>query len=181
MSITLKQLQVFICIAQEKTITSAATKLFISKPAVSMALGELEKQLGHKLFERRKNRLVINEQGKLLIPLADEQLERSKVINNLFKQQKNLSGKLRIGSSDTVGNNVTPSLLADFRSITQQKNQSLLIDNSTNISLLLKEYELDIGLVEANVFDSELHSSRWLEDKMIIVCSPQHPLLLKRK
>jgi len=180
-NITLKQLQVFICIAQEKTITAAASKLFISKPAVSMTLSELEKQLGHILFERRKNRLIINDQGKLLLPLADEQIERSKVINNLFSQQNNLSGKLRIGSSDTVGNNVTPSLLADFRFKTQQKNQSLLIENSTYISLLLKEYELDIGLVEANVFDSELHSCRWLEDEMIIVCSPQHQLVNNQK
>ncbi|MEH6452083.1 MAG: LysR family transcriptional regulator [Psychromonas sp.] len=181
MSITLKQLQVFICIAQEKTITSAATKLFISKPAVSMALAELEKQLGHNLFERRKNRLIINEQGKLLLPLADEQIERSKVINNLFSQQNNLSTKLRIGASNTIGNNVAPSLLAAFIAETGQKKQSLLIDNTNYISSLLKEYELDIGLVEANTFDSELHSSRWLEDEMLIVCSPQHPLRLKQK
>ena len=57
MNITLKQLHVFITITQEKTLTAAAEKLFLSKLAVSMALAELEKQIGHKLFERKNNRL----------------------------------------------------------------------------------------------------------------------------
>lgn len=86
MNIALKQLKVFVTVAQEKTITAAAEKLFLSKPAVSMALSELEKQLDHKLFDRNNNRLIINEQGKRLLPLADELLARSNAIENLFDQ-----------------------------------------------------------------------------------------------
>ncbi|WP_028863678.1 LysR family transcriptional regulator [Psychromonas aquimarina] len=181
MHITLKQLQVFICITQEKTITAAALKLFISKPAVSMALAELEKQLGHKLFERKNNRLIINEQGRQLLPLADEQIERSKEISSLFKPAAQSRGKLKIGSSNTIGNHVIPSLLGDFRVTSSQSSQSLLIDNSTFIAQQLKDYELDIGLVEANIFDSELHSSRWLQDEMLIVCNSGHQLAQKKQ
>jgi DNA-binding transcriptional LysR family regulator len=180
MNITLKQLQVFICITQEKTITAAALKLFLSKPAVSMALAELEKQLGHKLFERKNNRLLINELGKQLLPLADEQIMRSKEIERLFNQPNELNGKLRIGASNTVGNHVLPRLLSDFRKHSKHLQQSLLIDNSTSISHKIKDYELDLGLVEANVIDPEIQSTRWLKDEMVIVCHSHHWLSKKQ-
>jgi len=176
MNITLKQLQVFICITQEKTITAAAEKLFLSKPAVSMSLSELEKQLGHPLFERKNNRLFINDCGKQLLPLADEQIERSKLIGTLFTESKQLNGKLHIGASNTLGNHLLPFLLADFRKQFNHHNQSLLIDNSQTISEQIKEYELDIGLVEANLFDGKLNSIKWLQDEMVIVCSADHIL-----
>jgi len=180
MNVTLKQLQVFICITQEKTITAAAKKLFLSKPAVSMSLSELEKQLGHPLFERKNNRLFINEFGKQLLPLADEQIERSKLINNLFTQNKRLNGQLLIGASNTLGNHLLPFLLSDFRKHCDQHNQSLLIDNSQVVCEQIKEYELDIGLVEANLFDEQLCAEKWLKDEMVIVCSPDHPLTTKK-
>ena len=176
MNITLKQLHVFVTITQEKTLTTAAEKLFLSKPAVSMALAELEKQLGHKLFERTNNRLLINEMGKALLPLADEQIERSKAITSLF-DKNNFQGKLRIGSSNTVGNHLLPNLLAEFRDIKHHQAQSIYVDNSTCIGKKLKEYELDIALVEALVIDKKLHIERWIKDEMVIVASPAHPLM----
>lgn len=179
MNITLKQLQVFLSITQEKTITAAAEKLFLSKPAVSMALAELEKQFACKLFDRQKNRLVLNEFGKQLLPLADEQIQRSKVINLLFEKQNGSTEKLRLGSSNTIGNHVIPTLLADFRSDSKQSSQSLFIDNSTTVCQQIKEYELDVALVEAYLFDNELQSQRWLKDEMVIVCNSKHPLTKK--
>ena len=180
MNITFKQLQVFLCITQEKTITAAAQKLFLSKPAVSMSLSELEKQLGQPLFERKNNRLFINDLGKQLLPLADEQIERSKLISTLFSENNLLNGKLRIGASNTLGNHLLPQMLADFRKQYQHQNQSLLIDNSQTISEQIKDYELDIGLVEANLFDSQLESVKWLKDEMVIVCCADHALTFKR-
>lgn len=180
MNITLKQLQVFICITQEKTVTAAATKLFLSKPAVSMSLSELEKQLGQPLFERKNNRLFINDLGKQLLPLADEQIERSKLISTLFSEGNQLNGRLRIGASNTLGNHLLPLMLADFRKQFLHKNQSLLIDNSQTISEKIKDYELDIGLVEANLFDRQLESTKWLKDEMVIVCCNDHPLSNKK-
>lgn len=180
MNISLKQLQGFICITQEKTITAAAEKLFLSKAAVSMSLSELEKHLGQPLFERKNNRLILNDYGKQLLPLADEQIERCKIINTLFSDNKQLNGKLRIGASNTVGNHLLPFLLSAFRKQIQQSKQSLLIDNSQTICEQIKEYELDIGLVEANPFDNQLTAIKWLKDEMVIVCGPDHPLSHKK-
>ncbi|EAS41908.1 LysR family transcriptional regulator [Photobacterium profundum] len=178
MNIALKQLKVFVTVAQERTITAAADKLFLSKPAVSMALSELEKQLDHKLFDRNNNRLIINEQGKRLLPLADELLSRSHSIENLFDQTGPVTGNLKIGSSDTVGNQVTPFLLRDFRESSQHYDQSLFISNTAQICHKLSEFELDIALVEGKVQQNDLVTEPWLDDEMVVVCHPSHPLTL---
>jgi len=180
MNITLKQLHIFVTVTQEKTLTAAAEKLFLSKPAVSMALSELEKQLGHKLFERKNNRLLMNEMGSALLPLADEQIERSQAITRLFDNH-HFQGQIRIGSSNTVGNHLLPILLAQFRKITDHYDQYMCIDNSTSIGTKLKDYELDVALVEGLLIDKKLHTERWLKDEMVIVANPSHPLMSKHK
>lgn len=176
MNIALKQLRVFVTVAQESTITAAAKKLFLSKPAVSMALSELEKQLDHKLFDRNNNRLMINEQGKRLLPLADELLARSQTIEHLFNQTGPATGQLRIGSSDTVGNQLTPFLLRDFRQHAEHHDQSLFISNTSHICHMLSEFELDVGLVEGKVQQADLIVEPWLNDEMMVACHPDHPL-----
>jgi len=179
MNITLKQLHVFITITQERTVTAAANKLFLSKPAVSMALAELEKQLGHKLFERKNNRLLINEMGRALLPLADEQLERSQAISHLF-DNNNFQGHIRIGSSNTVGNHILPLLISQFQTLKQHNGQHLCIDNSKSIGDKLKDYELDIALVEGLLVDKELHVEPWIKDEMLVLSSPAHSLAEKK-
>lgn len=176
MNIGLRQLNVFMRVAQDKTITAAAKKLFLSKSAVSMALAELENQLGQQLFDRQNNRLVINEFGLKLQPLADELLARSEQISGLFSQQNQLAGSLKIGASDTIGTQVMPYLLRDFRKKTQHEQQSLLISNTADICQKVAKFELDIALVEGKTNHPDLVSTAWLWDEMCIICSSDHPL-----
>ena len=89
-NISIKQLKVFVTITQHSTMTAAAEALFLSKAAVSMALGEMEKQLGHSLFDRVNNRLIINQEGQKLLPLADEILHRAASIDELFSDDHSL-------------------------------------------------------------------------------------------
>ncbi|SKA50254.1 LysR substrate-binding domain-containing protein [Enterovibrio nigricans] len=187
MSISLRQLQVFVTVAQEKTITAASSLLFLSKPAVSMALSELENQIGHKLFERVNNRLIINEHGKRLLPLADELLTRSQEITKVLDNTGTLTGSLRIGASDTIGNKLIPFLLRDFRSTYQHNEQSLYISNSQSIIDQLLAFELDVGFIEGqgeskhHQVNSELLMMPWLSDEMCIACAIDHPLREKEK
>ncbi len=176
MNIALKQIRVFVTVAQERTITAAAEKLFLSKPAVSMALAELEKQLGHKVFDRHNNRLLINEYGRRLLPLADELLTRSHAIEIIFDDTSPMKGSLKIGSSDTIGNQLVPYLLRDFRQKHQHTAQSLVISNSHQITQKILEFELDIGLVEGNIHHDDVVLIPWLKDEMVIAAAVNHPI-----
>ncbi|MBW3697998.1 LysR family transcriptional regulator [Vibrio sp. T187] len=175
-NISIKQLKVFVTITQHSTLTSASEALFLSKAAVSMALSEMEKQLGHSLFDRVNNRLILNQEGQKLLPLADEILNRAADIDELFNDNQPLSGILKVGASDTIGNQVAPYLLSGFREHTQHRSQSLFISNSALICQKLVEYELDIALIEGKTLHPELLSSEFSQDEMCVIASPNHPL-----
>ncbi|WP_135444952.1 LysR family transcriptional regulator [Vibrio tasmaniensis] len=180
-NISIKQLKVFVTITQHSTLTAASEALFLSKAAVSMALGEMEKQLGHSLFDRVNNRLILNQEGQKLLPLADEILHRAAGIDVLFRDDQPLSGNLKVGASDTIGNQVAPFILSGFRELTQHQDQSLFISNSALICQKLVDYELDIALIEGKTLHPELISSQFSSDEMCIIVSNQHPLNSKEK
>ncbi len=173
--ISLKQLKVFTSITQHNTLTAASESLYLSKAAVSMTLSELEKQIGHHLFDRVNNRLILNQEGQKLLPLADELLNRAKDIESIFEGNHALSGQLRIGASDTIGNQVAPYLLSAFRQHTNHRSQSLFISNSAQICDKLTAYELDIALIEGKTLHPELQSSQFSEDEMCVICAPDYP------
>lgn len=175
--ISLKQLKVFATINQFDTLTEAANALCLSKAAVSMALSELEKQLGHSLFDRVNKRLILNQEGQKLLPMADELLHRAQDIELLFEDDQTLTGKLRIGASDTIGNQVAPYMLSQFRTQTGHQAQSLFISNSALICQKLVDYELDLALIEGKTLHPELISTQFSQDEMCVICSADSPLI----
>lgn len=179
MNISLKQLKVFVGITQHTTLSAASERLYLSKAAVSMALSELEKQLGHPLFDRVNHRLILNQEGQKLLPLADELLHRANDINTLFSPQAKASGTLRIGASDTIGNHVLPSILSGFRQQQQHYSQQVFISNSELICQKLRDFELDIALIEGQAQQSDLISTVFSQDTMCIIAPLSHPLAAK--
>jgi len=177
MSLSLKQLNVFITISKHRTLSAASESLFLSKAAVSLSLGELEKQIGHTLFDRVNNRLVINQQGKLLLPLADELISRAHDIEQLFTSEKELKGELHIGASNTIGNQVVPFLLSRFRKNYNHFDQTLVIANTEQVGQKLADFELDVGLIEGELKQNRLTSTPWFSDNMVIIASPTHPFV----
>lgn len=167
--ITLKQLNVFTVIVQERSITVAADKLCLTKAAVSMALAELERHLEQPLFDRVNNRLMINPAGELLLPHAHQVLDRCRFLESLFKESERLYGEIKIGASDTLGNHLLPPMLADFQQQTGHTQQQLFITNTERVCAMLRDYELDIGFVEGRVIGEDLDIMPWFEDEMCIV------------
>ncbi|MGB1239835.1 MAG: LysR substrate-binding domain-containing protein, partial [Pseudomonadales bacterium] len=174
-NITIKQLKVFACVCKYGSLTAAAEQLFVTKAAVSIALQQLEEQLGRPLFDRVKNRLQLNDEGRKLVPRADEILQRMAEIENLYAGDS-LSGQLRIGASITVGNHLLPHLLADFMRETPSQRPQIEVANSGQLCAKLAAFELDIALLEGQVVDHSLHVLPWRQDEMLVVASPQHPL-----
>ena len=113
MKITLQQLRVFAAIARHGNLTSAAGSLFLSKGAVSQSLQQLENHLETALFDRVHPKLKLNQQGKQLLPMADELIARAGDIELTFGKNADSLGELHIGASQTIGNYLLPSLLAE--------------------------------------------------------------------
>lgn len=180
MNITFRQLQIFTRIAQEGSITAAAERLFLTKPAVSTALSELEKQCGYPLFDRHNNRLYINELGKRLLPVADELLQRRDDIATLFNPDAGAGETtLRLGASFTIGQQLIPWLLRAYQQKTGYTRQVVTIGNSQQISQQIAAFELDIGLIEGKPERDDIKTEYWMSDRMLIAAHPQHPLVGK--
>ncbi|WKE64788.1 LysR substrate-binding domain-containing protein [Gallaecimonas kandeliae] len=170
--ISLKQLAVFASIARHGGLGPAAEELFLSKGAVSQALAELERQLGSPLFDRVHPRLQLNDQGRQLQPLAEELLDRVQDIQALFQDDAAPQGLLRLGASQTIGNYLLPALLAKMPAATAQ----VRITNTHNLCAMLAHFELDLALVEGEVHHPALLTKDWLEDEMLVLARPGHPL-----
>lgn len=184
MLITIRQIEIFLTIVKEKTIAAASEKLHLSKPAISMALSELETRLGHQLFDRVKNRLIINYYGQQVLSKADELYQRTIEIEQIFdatlSTENKFFGQLNIGASNTIGNYLVPKYLNTFRSKTHHQSQNLLIDNTDSICHKVADYQLDIGLVEGYVENEDLLYEFWRDDEMCIIAANNHPLASKK-
>ncbi|MFK0569697.1 LysR family transcriptional regulator [Endozoicomonas sp.] len=176
MHITLRQLQVFRAIATLGQVQRAARQLYLSQPATSMALSELEKNLSCPLFDRTGNRLIINSEGKKLLPLACELLDRSEEITRLFSDNDHHSGKLTIGASTTIGNYLLPEELARFERINPEISVALDIHNTTTIIEKLAALEIDLACVEGPCQHPGIETIPWREDQLILFCASDHPL-----
>jgi len=173
--ITLKHLRVFTAVARYGSLTQAAETLFITKSAASMALQDLEQQVGQPLFERLRNRLVLNANGDRLRPLADELLQRMEAIEATMSSDR-LNGLLHIGASSTVGNHLLPAMLGQFLGKYGCDRPELLIRNTAVLEKRLEAFELDIALVEGQIHNPKLVSEPWLTDQMLVIAPPDHPL-----
>lgn len=84
LNLTLRQMEIFEAVARHGNVTRASRELLLSQSAVSMALSELEKQLGEKMFDRQGRKLILNESGRVLLPPVVEVLARAEEISALF-------------------------------------------------------------------------------------------------
>lgn len=174
-----RQLEVFVTLADLGQVTQVAASLSLTQPAVSMALAELERQLG-PLFEREKGRLRLNPRGRECLPKAREILARLADLAAPATAGA-LTGELRIGASNSVGNYMVGELLGAFMRRHPQVTLQVRVDNTGVIADSLLAHEIDLGCVEGPVHHPQLDSLTWREDELTICAAPEHPLARKRR
>ncbi|MCL1146148.1 LysR substrate-binding domain-containing protein [Shewanella sp. 10N.261.52.F9] len=177
MRITLKQLTIFKAIHHSGQISKAAKDLHMSVPAVSMALKDLEGSLGSRLFDRNSNGLVINDNGKVILPYANEMLSKGMQLEQMFSEQSNgIRGSLKVGSSKTAGNYVLSRKIPLFKKEFPSVDIKLVVGNSITIEQMVSEKELDLGFIDAKPGSQNLNSTKWLKDKICIVTARTNPI-----
>ncbi len=173
-----RQLEVFVTLADVGQMTRTAKMLSLTQPAVSMALRELERQLG-PLFEREKRHLILNSRGRECLPLAREILLRLDDLERL-DTDKPLLGRLTLGASNTVGNYLVGDLLGPFARQHQEVTLQLQVGNTRLMADRVLHREVDLACVEGPVHHPQLDVIPWRQDSLQVCASPAHPLA-KRK
>jgi len=183
MKITFRQLEVFMMTAKWENMSRAANDLYLSQSACSMALAALEEELGGELFDRHNKKLVLNERGKMMFAQASNIIQQVQELRNLMqmKQSAVLTGSLNVGSSTTIGNYILPAIVTEFMRLHKQTKINLKVGNTSQITQQLLNFDIDIGFIEGSCHISEVDVISWKQDELIIVISPTHPLVLKKK
>ena len=180
-NISPRQLHVFVQIALHGTVRAAADHLHLTQPAASMALAEMERQLDAPVFARERGRLRLNPRGRELLPLAQELLERHAQFGRRGVESAALSGELRVGASNTVGNYLVGELLGAFVRANPEVSIRLRVANTATIAADLLNHALDVGCVEGPVTHPLLEVHRWRDDLLVVCAPPDHPLARKRR
>jgi DNA-binding transcriptional LysR family regulator len=180
--LTLRQLQIFVAVARTGSTTAASQAIALSQSATSSAINELERLLSLDLFDRVGKRLVLNDNGRALLPQALAMLDGAASIENMSHDGSAQAQSLRVGASTTIGNYVLPRLLAGY-AMAQQIGQSsawrsrVVIANTAAICDAVAAFELDIGLIEGPSHQPALNVSPWRQDELVVVASPDSPLV----
>ncbi len=171
------RLRVFHTVARRLSFTKAGEELFITQPAVTKHIHELESWFKLKLFERNGNKVALTVAGKTLLTQTDRIFElygQTEIeMAGLTLKQK---GRLRIGASTTVGQYVLPRILAAFRQKYPEVRLSLSSENTEEIEQALLAGKIDFGIIEGRVRDQSIHYQPFLKDEIILLSSPLHPL-----
>lgn len=169
----LHSLSVFVEVVRSGTMSGAAEELYLSQPAVSKTIANLEEHYGTKLFERLGNKLAITESGSQLYRHAIQLLDQAK------QMERALMGKgetLRIGATLTVGSTLLTTIIKSFKEHFPQINTLIKVTNTREIEELLLNSQLDLALVEGEVKSPKLLFLPVIEDRLILACPSDHPL-----
>jgi len=180
MRYTLKQLEVFLATANQESVSEAAKALSMSQSAVSESLKNLEHQFDVKLFDRVGKSIKLNALGRSLMHETSNLLERASELEQSFSRHQN-DVSLNLGATLSIGNYLAVNMIADFKETHSSSHIALHVANTTEIAERVLNYELDIGLIEGEINHPELIVEPWLNDELVLFCSPKHPLAKERK
>lgn len=171
---TIKWIKIFVTVYQEESVTGAARKLKMTQPATSLAIRELEDYFNTKLFERSGRGIRPTEAARHFYPSAVRFLSLYEEMDDEMKNW-NQTGKLRIGSSISIGSCILPQLMKKFTKKYSDLDIYVKIDSSDVIEQNILENHLDIALIEGTVHSDKLQAEIFMDDELIPVCGRFHP------
>ncbi|MDR7210353.1 LysR family transcriptional regulator [Flavobacterium piscis] len=174
------RLKVFYTVALRLNFTKAATELYITQPAVSKHIQELEETYKTKLFERNGSKIALTPAGEIL-------LEHTKNIFEIYREIdfdmssfiNERQGLLRLGASTTISQYIISPVLARFHQKQQDIKVNLLNGNTEQIENALINKEIEIGIVEGQSKNQSIKYIPFLKDELVLVCNTKNPLVKK--
>ncbi|NKI26777.1 LysR family transcriptional regulator [Arenibacter sp. 6A1] len=175
------RLKVFHTVAKRLSFTKAAKELFITQPAVTKHIKEIENYLNIKVFERKGSQILLTPAGKIL-------LDHTEALFSIYRElefelntiTKNYNGRLRIGASTTIAQYILPQLLAGFHQKFGHIKVSLINGNTEKIEAELQANTIDLGIIEGKTKKSNFKYEEFIKDEIVLVANSQHPLVKKQ-
>lgn len=176
------QLEYFCAVSRYHSITKAAQKLYVTQPAISSAIRELEKEFSINLFTRSKNHLTLTKEGELFYHKAEELLRNIEQISCQFYDLGRQISSVKVGIPPLLSSIFFPNLLIDFKEKYPDIPVELFEYGSIRAATLVQEDILDIAFVNMHFYDIDrMHSYQILTDHIVFCVSPEHHLAGNKK
>jgi DNA-binding transcriptional LysR family regulator len=177
----LAALQVFLAVADEKSFSRAAQKLYRTQPAVSISIRKLEEWIGQPLFVRGTRAGQLTEAGHLLREYAERMLNLREEVRRSMEDLRELRhGRLSIGVNESSIHALLPALASyrrQFPNIHVQIHRAF----SREVPTEVLNYRLDLGVVSFRPLDPNLVATEFLKDELVLVVPPRHRLAKRRE
>ena len=163
-------------VAEEGNFTKAAKQLALTQPAVSQHIRSLENEMGVRIFERSGGKLVITREGSTVLKYVKRILALENNLHRELNNEKLQLASLTIGITHTAESNSIIESLAQYGSRHEGMTLKILTDTVPNLYSMLKNYEIDLAVVEGNINDSTMACRTLDSDSLVLAVSPNHPL-----
>jgi DNA-binding transcriptional LysR family regulator len=178
--VELHSLQVFLTVANEKSFSRAAEKLFRTQPAVSLAIQRLEQELGEKLIDRSGKDLILTDAGRSVLDYARRfQSLQLELENSLAELRDNSAGRLMIGANEST----TLYLLQHiekYRELYPKVKVQIRRSLSSKLPNELLDGNLELGVISYDPADERIKSKVIYTDSLAFVVSPKHRLARRK-
>ena len=176
------QLEYFCAVCRYHSITQAAQKLYVTQPAISNAIKELEKEFSISLFARTKNHMSLTKEGEVFYLKASKLLDTiNQTASELYDLGKQVS-PIRIGIPPLLGTIFYPDMLIEFQNEYPDIPVELYEYGSIRAANMVSDETLDLALVNMNFYEiDKLNSYQVLLDKIVFCVSPDHPLAKEKE
>lgn len=176
-----RRLQVFYAVGKHLSFTRAADQLFMTQPAVTFQVKQLEEHFNTRLFERRQGRVALTPAGRLVMDYAERILGLSEEMEaRVGELTGGMSGRLMLGASTTIAEFILPQILGEFKAVHPQVQTHLTVGNSEFIESRVADHALDLGLIESPPHLATLKSESCCDDELMLICGPEHRLARHR-
>jgi len=164
------KLHIFKTVAYYASFTKAAERLFISQPAVSKTIRNLEETYKSTFFIRKRNSIELTDEGKVFLTYVNRILSVHAEIDDFFlRAKKNQPTNIKFGVSTTVASYVIPKVIANFRTQFPQTSFDIKSGNSETIESLILNQSLDFGITEGKDTHPQLQFNKFVKDEIVLV------------
>ncbi len=177
MSYTLRQIQIFRHVGKQLSFTKAAEELFLSQPAVSGQIKQLEKEVGLPLYEQLGRKIFLTEAGKQMYEFSTEIQSLLKEFDKKINDLKGVEGGLlKISIASTV-NYFAAQLLSEFCKYHTEVHIHLDVTNRATLLSQLENNETDLVLMGSVPDDLDVVVEPFMDNPLVIIAPPNHPFV----
>ncbi|NOH15067.1 LysR family transcriptional regulator [Clostridium cochlearium] len=166
------KLVTFLTVVKVGNFTRAANILNLTQPAISQHIKYLENYYGVKLFKNKNKNMELTEEGKILFKYGRQVESISNIVH--MKLKDSVNKRYIVGATLTIGGYVIPSIIGEYKRENDDIDVILKVENTNTVIKMLYKGEIELGVIEG-IFDKEkIEYTKFKEDELILVTSPNH-------